>query len=76
MKKSDLTNCVLDSNFGPDSNVRESLPMRYLISEENGWYHLFETSDMRYFDPAIVRVGLYPMGNDTPASFLEWFING
>lgn len=75
MKKSDIS-CVLDSAYGADTRIQESLPMRYLVAEENGWYHLFETSDLRYFDPAIVRVGLYPMGNDTPASFLDWFVNG
>lgn len=75
MKKSDI-NCVLDSAFGADTRIQESLPMRYLIAEKDGWFYLYETSDLRYFDPAIVLVGRYPIGNDTPASFLDWFVNG
>ena len=74
MRKSDI-NCVLDSSFGPEFGIRESLPVRYLIASRDGCYEVFETGDLRYHDPDIFSCGLYPIGEASPKEFLDWFLS-
>lgn len=74
MRKSDII-CLLDSTFGADERIRESLPVRYLISIRDGRYHVYETGDLRHPDPDIFSIGSYPIGESSPKEFLEWFVN-
>lgn len=75
MKKSDIP-CLLDEVFGAQVGVRESRPVRYLVaSKGDDCYEVFETGDLTYYDPQVHSLGSYPVNEDSPKEFLDWFVN-